>query len=64
VRVNTYADDVVLMSKSKDNLRLLFTRLEKKAKEVGLQVNEEKTEYMVVGRRDSAAVFPYHNLCQ
>jgi len=47
------------MSKSHDNLKSLFTRLEEKAKKVGLQVNEEKTEYIVMGRRDSAAVFPH-----
>lgn len=33
--------------------------MEEKAKKVGLQVNEEKIEYMFVGRRDSAAVFPH-----
>lgn len=66
ITILAYADDVVLMSKSQDNLRSLFTHLEEKAKRVGLQVNEEKTElfgiyelYMVVGRGDSVAVFPY-----
>lgn len=37
-----YADDVVLMSKSCNNLRSMFIRLEEIVKKVGLQVNEEK----------------------
>lgn len=35
--------------KSYGNLRSLFTRMEEMAKKVGLQVNEKKTEYMVMG---------------
>lgn len=54
-----YADDVVLMSNSHDGLKSLFTRLEEMVKKVGLQVNEDKTEYMVMGRRDSVATFPH-----
>lgn len=53
-----YADGVVLMSKSFNNLKSLFIWLEEMAKNVGLQVNEEKTEYMVMERRDSAVTFP------
>jgi hypothetical protein len=51
VALLAYADDVVLMSNSHNNLKSLFTRLEEMAKKVGLQVNEDKTEYMVMGRR-------------
>lgn len=40
----------------------LFTQLKEMAKKVGLQVNENKTEYMVMGRRDSAATFPHMNV--
>lgn len=52
-----HANDVVLMSNSHTNLKSLFTRLEEMAKKVRLQVNEDKTEYMVMVRRDSAATF-------
>jgi len=50
-----YADDLVLMDKScdlYDGLRTLYGRLEEAAKKIGLQINEGKTEYMVMGRRD------------
>lgn len=49
IAVLAYADDVVLMRKSHDNLRSLFTRLEEKAKKVELQVNEEKNRIHVYG---------------
>jgi len=29
------------------------------AKKVGLQINEDKTEYMVMGRRDRGTIFPH-----
>jgi len=50
-----YADDLVLIDKSHDGLRTLCVRSEEAAKKVkvGLQINEDKTEYMVVGRRNS-----------
>lgn len=48
-----YADDMVFMDKSQDGLRTLFGRLDEAAKKVGFQINESKTGYMVVGRRDS-----------
>jgi len=44
VALLAYADDTVLM--------------EEAVKKVGLQINEGKTEYMVVGRRDSTRMYP------
>jgi len=35
IAILAYVDDVVLISKSHDNLRSLFIRLKKKAKKVG-----------------------------
>jgi len=57
VALLAYANDLVLMDKSHDRLRTLFGRLEEAAK-VGLQINEGKTEYMVVGRRNSTRIYP------
>lgn len=56
--VLTYADDVVLISESHNSLKLLFCRLVEVAKKAGLQINEEKTEYMVMGRSDNVNTFP------
>lgn len=50
---------MVLINKSNDYLRYLFTCLEENAKKVGSRVNEEKTEYLVMGRIDSGVVFSY-----
>ncbi|CAI6370121.1 unnamed protein product [Macrosiphum euphorbiae] len=58
VALLAYADDLVLMDKSHDGLRSLCGRLEEAAKKVGLQINEDKTEYMVVGRKDSTRMYP------
>jgi len=59
VAVLAYMNDVVLMSRSHNNLKSLVIRLEEMPKKVRLQVNKEKTEYMVMGRRYSVATFPY-----
>jgi len=48
--------DLVFMNKSLIGLNSLFSLLEKIAKKVGLQVNEEKPEYMFIVRRDSAGI--------
>jgi hypothetical protein len=39
------------MEESQDRLKTLFSRLYKAASRVGLCVNEEKTEYMLMSRR-------------
>lgn len=43
-----YADDIVLMARSKEEVIRLFKSLEEKAKEYGLTINENKTKYMVM----------------
>jgi len=45
------------MDKSHDGLRTLCSSLEEVAKKVDLQINEGKTEYMVVGRRDNTRMY-------
>jgi hypothetical protein len=46
-----YADDLVLVTESQEELKSLFRRLEKSSSKIGLRVNEEKTKYMVVRRQ-------------
>lgn len=42
VGLSAYADDIVLMEKSQDRLKISFSRLYKTASKVELQVSEEK----------------------
>uniref|UniRef100_A0A8D8YS40 Craniofacial development protein 2 n=1 Tax=Cacopsylla melanoneura TaxID=428564 RepID=A0A8D8YS40_9HEMI len=43
-----YADDIVLITRTKKHLETLFNQLEEKAEELGLIVNENKSKYMVM----------------
>lgn len=52
IGIPAYADDIVLMEEFQDRLKSLFSRLHKAASKVGLCVNEEKTEYMFLSRRE------------
>jgi len=47
-----YADDIVLMDESQDGVKRLCERLNDAAQKVGLQINEQKTEYMIIGRQN------------
>jgi len=57
-----YADDLVIMEESQDGLKDLFDQLEKAALKVGLHINEDKLESMVVGRRDTTRLYPTLNI--
>ena len=46
-----YADDLIIMAKTKEELKGLSRKLEDKAKIAGLIINEEKTNYMILGNR-------------
>ena len=46
-----YADDIVLLAENKDQLRRQANKLIENAKRIGLEINTEKTEYMVVQRK-------------
>ncbi|KAL4123306.1 hypothetical protein QTP88_015504 [Uroleucon formosanum] len=52
IGILAYADDIVLMEESQDSLKSLFSKLHKAASKVGLCVNEGKTEYMFLSRRE------------
>ena len=42
-----YADDLVIISRSKKNLKEVVSRLEEKARGKGMQINESKTKYVM-----------------
>lgn len=44
-----YTDDIVLMTHTKENLKMLMMTMESIANKFGLKVNPTKTKYMVVG---------------
>lgn len=44
-----YADDIAILTRSKDEMDKTFARLVEKAREAGLAINKEKTKYMLVG---------------
>jgi hypothetical protein len=52
IGILAYADDIVLMADSKDKLKEQSKQLINAAKRVGLEINAEKTEYMVVQRHE------------
>ncbi|KAL4084379.1 hypothetical protein QTP88_028202 [Uroleucon formosanum] len=52
IGILAYADDIVLMAESKDKLKEESKQLINAAKRVGLEINAEKTEYMVVQRHE------------
>jgi hypothetical protein len=45
-----YADDIVLLGRSVNHLRETLEELKQGAKKVGLEINEDKTKYMIVTR--------------
>ena len=49
-QILAYADDVAIMSGSKNELKGTFFYTEKEARTIGLLVNKNKTKYMQVGR--------------
>uniref|UniRef100_T1HB62 Reverse transcriptase domain-containing protein n=1 Tax=Rhodnius prolixus TaxID=13249 RepID=T1HB62_RHOPR len=51
VQIVAYADDVTILARSPQELKLAFLQLDVATKEFGLEVNSEKTKYMVNTRR-------------
>uniref|UniRef100_A0A8D9AN49 Craniofacial development protein 2 n=1 Tax=Cacopsylla melanoneura TaxID=428564 RepID=A0A8D9AN49_9HEMI len=47
-QICAYADDIALIARTKTRLVEVFNEIEHKAKEVGLTINDGKTQYMVV----------------
>jgi tRNA G26 N,N-dimethylase Trm1 len=49
----TNADDIVLIGKNEIEIRQFFVEMENVARKLGLQINQEKTIYMIVERKKS-----------
>jgi sorting nexin-29 len=47
-QICAYADDIVIVMRSKWRMIQMYEELEKEAEEMGLRINEKKTKYMVV----------------
>ena len=45
----TYADDTILMAKSKDELKSLLMKVEKESEKADLKLNSQKTKIMASG---------------
>jgi len=50
LNVLAYADDIALIGKNEIEIRKLFVEMENTARKFGLQINQEKTKYMIVER--------------
>jgi len=47
-----YADDVIIMAQSKEDLKRTTSKLIEEGEKIGLMVNEGKTKYMIVKRHN------------
>uniref|UniRef100_A0A8D9EGY4 Craniofacial development protein 2 n=1 Tax=Cacopsylla melanoneura TaxID=428564 RepID=A0A8D9EGY4_9HEMI len=48
-----YADDIAIMGENREEIERCMIVLERETNKVGLEINKEKTEYMIVGRNAS-----------
>jgi hypothetical protein len=48
VQVMAYADDIVILTRTKNNLVQALSKLEKAARDKGLRINEGKTKFMEI----------------
>jgi hypothetical protein len=53
LNILAYADDIVLIGKSEIEVRKLFVEMENISRKFGLQINQEKTKYMIVERKNN-----------
>jgi adenylate cyclase class IV len=50
LNILAYADDIELIGKNETEIRKLLVKMENIARKFGLQINQEKTKYMIVER--------------
>jgi len=53
LKVLAFADDIALIGKNKTEIITLFVEMESIARKFRLQINQEKTKYMIVERKNS-----------
>jgi hypothetical protein len=51
--ISAYADDIALIGKNEIEIRKLFVKMDNTARKFGLQINQERTKYMIVERKNS-----------
>jgi hypothetical protein len=53
LNILAYADAIVLIGKNYIEIRQLFAEMENIARKLGLLINQEKTKYMIVERKNT-----------
>ena len=53
LNILAYADDIALIGKNEIEIRKLFVEIENITRKFRLQINQEKTKYMTVERKNS-----------
>jgi len=53
VNILAYTDDIVLIGKNEIVIRKFFVKMENIARKFGLRINQEKTTYMIVERKNN-----------
>jgi len=53
LNVLAYADDIALLGKNETEIRKLFVEMQNIARKFRLRINQEKTKYLIVERKNS-----------
>jgi hypothetical protein len=53
LNILAYADDIALIGTNEIEIRKLFVEMENITRKFGLQINQEKTKYVIVERKNS-----------
>ena len=53
LNILAYEDDIALIGKNEIEIRKLFVEMENIARKFGIQINQEKTKYVIVERKNS-----------